>query len=151
MGARTRRLPQCGGLRVGGCSEQRPLPCEPAILQEDAASVAAMRKVHVKRTRPHQNDLFVLEAKSLWTAQNAPHELIGGPQSESQGMLGTAFGILKQEPAEMPLHCFSGLPGLRRNKVRNIGNVVLGERDKLGRRILLLRNYPRDSHCAASW
>jgi hypothetical protein len=107
-GPRARRLPQSGGLRIGGCSKQRLLVSKSRVLQKYTASVTAIPLVHVKRTGAHQDDSFLLEAKGLRATQDASHELIGGPQSKTQRIFGLAGWILQPEPAQMRIHGFRG-------------------------------------------
>jgi hypothetical protein len=39
--------------------------------------------VYVERTRSHEKNVFILEAKSLRAAQDAAHELIGSAKAET--------------------------------------------------------------------
>jgi len=98
---------------------------EPAILQEDSASVTAMTIIHVERTGTHKKDSFILEAEGLRAAQNASDKVACGPQSKAQRVLRPAGWVFKQEPAEMRLYGFCDSTGLSCDEARNFGDVPL--------------------------
>jgi hypothetical protein len=77
------RFPQGRGVGVRRGSEQRPLPGEAAILQEDAAALTTMTIVYVERTRTHKKNSLAFQVKGLRGAQDASYELIGGAQCKT--------------------------------------------------------------------